>query len=307
LKTFHEFLSKRLPDGTPAPLAAQTLPKLDFHQVVSRLSQYPELERRMGLVVDLEIPATIPASGNVRVIPSLGGVAPMTTWTAYRLDAAGRRFLAAAGPGSDVDSGMLLLSANNYDIVDVDIDGAAQKMLDFAFNVGRLNTVSTTAGSPTNFGLPSLRSAGLAATRVARAVRLRDRFTAVVAQNQAIAASPQNGPVLTAEDVTRGYRVDVWDSLSGNWHSLCWRDGKYTFLNPHLVRRLPPDEGFISLATTHSADGTTTDLHLPESLFRWAGWSLSVPRIGRTVGSDSHAADPENPAQTESLETLSDP
>ena len=40
----------------------QKLPKLDFHDVVSRLSQYPELQRRMGLVVDLEIPAGIAAS-----------------------------------------------------------------------------------------------------------------------------------------------------------------------------------------------------------------------------------------------------
>jgi hypothetical protein len=194
---------------------------------------------------------------------------------------------------------MLSLNAANYDVVEVDVDGAAHKLLDFAFNLDYLYYVNRTNNSPTRFGLPSLRSAGFSTTRVARAVRLNSRFNTAASQNAAIVASPQNGPVLTAEDVTRGYRVDVWDSITSKWHSLCWRDGTYHFLNPDLVRHLPPDEGFISLATTTSADGTTTDLRLPESLFRWAGWSLAVPRIGRTVGSDSKPADPQNPAQTD--------
>jgi len=299
VRLFHQFLSKRLPDGTPAPLGPQTLPKLDFHDVCSRLSQYPELERRLGIVVDLEIPTNIPASGNIQVIPSLAGPASMSPWTAYQVDAANKGFFAAAGAGSDVASGMLLLSANNYDLAEVDVDGAAHKMLDFAFNLGYLNFVRRTPGSAQRFGLPSLRSAGLAATRVDHAVRLHNRLVTAVAQNASIVASPQNGPVLGAEDVTRGYRIDVWDSRSGNWHSLCFRDGRYDFQSTGVKRHLAPDEGFISLATTQSADGTTTDLYLPESLFRWAGWSLAVPRIGKTVGPNDTAADPQNPAQTD--------
>jgi hypothetical protein len=299
VRLFHQFLSKRLPDGTPAPLGPQTLPKLDFHDVLSRLSQYPELERRMGIVVDLEIPTAVPASGNIQVIPSLPGPPSMSPWTAYQVDPVSKVFVTAAGAVSDVANGMLLLSQDNYDLVELDVDGAAHKMLDFTFNLGYLDHVTRTPGSAKRFGFPSLRSAGFAATRKDHAVRLHNRFSTALTQNSSIVASPQNGPVLAAEDVTRGYRIDVWDSMTAQWHSLCWRAGTYDFQSTGVTRTLPPDEGFTSLATTQSADGTTNDLYLPESLFRWAGWSLTVPRIGKTVGPDDTAADPQNPAQTE--------
>jgi hypothetical protein len=297
VRTFHQFLSRRNPDGTPAPLAEQTLPKLDFHDVVSRLSQYPELLRRLGLVVDLELPTTIPATGNIQVIPQLSGPPPMSPWTAYQVDAARRRFQPAAG--TEVADGMLQLGSGNYDAVEVDVDGAAHKMLDFAFNLGRLDHVKRTPGSAQRFGFPSLRSAGFAATRQGRATQLHGRFGTAHAQNGAIVANPQNGPVLAADDLVRGYRIDVWDSLTSKWHSLCRRDGTYDFENGALMRHLDPDEGSTALATSQSADGTSQDLYLPESLFRWAGWSLTVPRIGKTVGPQDTAAALENPAQTE--------
>src|SRR5205807_1104096 len=98
-------------------------------------------------------------------------------------------------------------------------------------------------------------------------------------------------------DVTRGFRIDVWTSLSGHWHSLCLRDGTYRFHKDSFQRTLS-DEGFVTVATSQSADGTSTDLRLPESLFRWAGWSLSAPRPGKTIGADSTAQPQENPATT---------
>src|SRR6185437_12555618 len=115
---------------------------------------------------------------------------------------------------------------------------------------------------------------------------------------------------LHADDVTRGYRVDVWTSLSGQWHSLCFRDGTYNFLNGPLTRKFS-DEGFTTVATSQSADGSSSDLHLPESLFRWAGWSLCAQRPGKTIGPDnpdpSKAYTPQaasNPANTDfKLET----
>ena len=296
VETFHDFLSKRLPDGTPAPLQPQTLPKLDFHQVVSRLSQYPELMRRMGLVVDLEIPTAIPAAGNIRVVANLPAPAPLTPWTTYQVDGANKGFV--PGPGSEVANGMLLLTTNNYDVVEIDVDGAARKLLNFAFTLGLLDSVNRTPGSPKRFGLPSTRSAGFMAARQGRALQLYSRFTTAVAQNKTLTTPA--GTVLTSDDVTRGYRIDVFDSMTNQWHSLCFRKGTYHFLDPDQTRQIGPDEGFVSLATTQSADGTnTTDLRLPEGLFRWAGWSLSVPRIGKTVGSDGTPADPQNPAQTD--------
>ncbi len=203
---------------------------------------------------------------------------------------------------------MLLLSGGDidYDVVEVDIDGAARKAQDFASNLARiaLGETQSSIDTPQQYGLPSLRSGGFSVARVERAGRLFNAFQTAHANNGAIVANPQNSTfALHAEDVTRGYRIDVWNSLSGKWHSLCQRDGTYTFPNATLTRQIS-DEGFVTLATTQSADGTTTDLRLPESLFRWAGWSLSARRAGRTVGPESTPQDSGNPASTDfKLET----
>jgi hypothetical protein len=317
VRVMHEFLSKKVlkPDGTLEPLPPQTLPEVDFHKAIGGLGQYSKLMRQLGIVIDLEVPAdNVAATGNVHVTPTLEGPPPMTPWTAYKLDRTAKLFLAAPDGDSDVTDGMLLFSGDEqYDVVEVDLDGAANKVLDFAFNLGRivLRRTPTTLDTPDNYGLPSLRSAGFSAARVDRALRLVQNFKAADDNNNAIAANPQNsGVVLHAEDVTRGYRIDVWNSLSGQWHSLCQRRGHYTFLNTG-IRRDFDDEGFTTVATSESADGSTDlnpngqpNLRLPESLFRWTGWSLCAPRAGKTVGSDSTAQPPSNQATTQiKLET----
>src|SRR5262249_20565603 len=154
----------------------QPPPDVDFHQAVSAMGQYPKLMRALGLAIDLEVPTDgVPAASNVRVIPSLQGPAPMTPWTAYRLDAKARRFVAAPDADSDVTDGMLLLSGpDQYDVVELDVDGAANKVLDFAYNLSRLASGDAAASidTPQNYGLPALRSAGFSAARAGRALRL---------------------------------------------------------------------------------------------------------------------------------------
>jgi hypothetical protein len=304
VRLMHQFLSKVVLDanGNRVPLPPQQLPDIDFHKAVAGLGQYPKLMRALGLAIDLEVPlGGVPASSNVRVHPGLPGAPPMIPWTAYTLDNGKKLFIAATTGTSDVTDGMLLLSGpDQYDIVELDIDGAAEKALDFSYNLARLGfgDAQTSIDTPTTYGLPSLQSAGFSAARVDRATRLVNTFAAAKGNNAAIIASPQNSTfALHAEDLARGYRIDVWNSMSGQWHSLCLRDGTYNFLNGPLTRQLS-DEGFITVATSQSADGTTPDLRLPESLFRWAGWSLCAPRAGNTIGSDSTPQPPANPATT---------
>ena len=306
VRVMHEFLSKvEFDPANPLhrlPLPAQKPTDVDFHKAVASMGQYYKLMRALGLAIDLEIPLDgVPPFANVRVTPSLQGPPPMTPWTACHLDRPTRRFVPAPGADSDISDGMLLLTDQNtqYDVVELDVDGAANKALDFAFNLSRIafGEVQTSIDTPQTYGLPSLRSAGFSAARVDRAKRLVDVFHGANANNTAITQSPPTPVVLHAEDVTRGYRIDVWSSLSGQWHSLCLRDGTYTFLNNGLTRQFS-DEGFVTVATSQSADGTSTDLRLPESLFRWAGWSLSVQRSGRTIGSLSTPQNVQNPATT---------
>ena len=293
VKLMHEFLSKKVrnSEGHLEPLPPQSPPDVDFHKAVSAMGQYPKLMRALGLAIDLEIPGmAIAALSNVRVRPSLPGPAPLTPWTAYQFDAARKKFFAASSPGSDVSGGMLLLSGpNDYDVVEVDVDGAARKVQDFASNAARIGfgEAPTSIDSPATYGLPSLRSAGFSAARADRAKQLVGTFTAARANQKAIVANPANSAiVLHAEDVTRGYRIDVWSSLSNQWHSLCLRNGDYNFLNRGITRQFS-DEGFVTFASTQSADGSSTDMRITESLFRWAGWSLCAKRPGNTVGEDS--------------------
>jgi hypothetical protein len=83
---------------------------------------------------------------------------------------------------------------------------------------------------------------------------------------------------LFAEDVVRGYRMDIWDSRTGAWHSLHLRNGRYWVGD--VVVETDAEEGFVQLAATQPAPGAqpeTTDLYLHEVIARWAGWSLIVP------------------------------
>ena len=305
VQLMHQPLSRviRNPDGTAKPLPPQDPPKIDFHQAIAALGQYAKLLRALGIAIDFEIPLDgISASGSVRITPRFEPGPLFTPWTSYSLAPATKQFCAAAGANSDVSDSMLLLSGpDQYEVVEFDVDGAAEKAVAFATSVARLSSgdAKSTIDTPQNYGLPSLRSAGFSCARVGRATRLVTNFTAAKQNNQAITANPRNSAVvLVADDVTRGYRVDVWSSLDGEWRSLSARDGVYHFLRTDLKREFA-DEGFVTIATSQSADGTTTDLYLPESIFRWRGWSLSAPRPGRTIGGDSTPATPANPATTE--------
>lgn len=304
VQLMHQVLSRQVrnPNGTLQPLPPQKPTEVDFHRAIAAMGQYQKLMRALGIAIDLEVPvANVAVASSVRVTPSLQGAPPMTPWTAYRLNPAANQFFTAPGVASDVSAGMLLLSGpDQYEVVEADIDGAAEKVLDFALNLWRiaLGEAKATIDTPQNYGLPSLRSAGFSCARVGRAMRLVSTFKNAQQNNNSIIANPQNSNVvLQADDVTRGYRVDVWNSLSGQWHSLCFRDGTYNFLNGPLTRKFS-DEGFVTVATSQSADGPSPDLRLPESLFRWAGWGLSARRPGKTIGSDSTPANPANPATT---------
>jgi hypothetical protein len=98
---------------------------------------------------------------------------------------------------------------------------------------------------------------------------------------------------LDAEDITRGFAIDVWDSLTKRWHSLCQRTGTYEFTRPSTaIVEKAEDEGWVSTGMTSAADGSSDILRQGESLFRWWGWSLSAPRPGKTMDADGNPVSP---------------
>jgi hypothetical protein len=189
---------------------------------------------------------------------------------------------------------------NLFDIYQVDPDGSALKTVDFVISAQNLiekeSFSGTTYGELTyttgdRQGVAALRSGGLGVSRHQRAESVTDGVTRMTQHNDALEEGKQNDIVLFAEDVLRGYRVDVAAPPTQQdlqrplnrlvWHMLCARVGDYCLTDTQEKLKLEPDEGYIDGVSTTSAAPDSEEHYLHESLFRWTGWSLCTPRPGR--------------------------
>ncbi len=161
--------------------------------------------------------------------------------------------------------------------------------------------------------LPAVRSGGLGVAHNTRDGYLDDLLEKSSDNNQQLLnAKGKKGlnVILTGEDLVRGFRIDVREVRRGSgggpvfspWRSLNFRQGNYHLLGapnapltkPFLVHN---DEGWISLGMAEEDGDPTEGARAPkrlivyESLFRWDGWSLSVPRPGRHLDLE------DNPSQ----------
>lgn len=290
----------------PMPTPDELKEKYDFHRMVSSLGDYPHLMRLFGLVVDLEVTlgaTVLPPAGTVKVIPDIN--TSMTTEhhsmrTHYTLDA--DRFLTRERPGSDVRDGLLRVhEPSRFRLLQLDVAGSAIKVQSMATKlVNEVAQSSAPRNEPEEQGLPALQTVGLSIVRPELAVELKDAFLRSYSLNKglaaidfspspdaAVAVQPLGTDELFADDVLRGYRVDVFDDQSTRWHTLCHRVGTYKFATGNVVAE---DEGFVQPAVTESLDKTKPrELRIPESLFTWSGWSLAAPRYGKTIGTEVNA------------------
>lgn len=280
---------------------------VDFHQMVATLGDHPDLLRRLGLAVDLAIRAdTLPAAtGFITATPVLNAPVDAVARenvvhrTAY--NAAGGRFVAARQtPDATVPEGLVPLSAANFVVNQVDIDGGALKTIATATTA---TTAPPAAGGPAlhqpdDAGLTALRTAGLSLVQTGRADALQAEFARSVTVNKAI----EGGPVsLYAEDLVRGYRLDVHDDLTGVWRSL--HERVLTATAERYAPGLLPVSGEghvqVSLAERLTPPGQAPDpngeLYVHEALVSWDGWSLSAPRAGLALSRHPDAPDPDRP------------
>jgi hypothetical protein len=280
---------------------------VDFHQMVGSLGDYPELLRRLGLAVDLAVPAdALPApAGFVTATPVLTTPADgvvresVSHHTAY--STGGGRFVAAREtPDATVPEGLVALSAANFVVNQVDVDGGALKAIATATTA---TTPPPAAGGPAlhqpdDAGLTALRTAGLSLVQSGRADALQAEFRRSGTVNSAIEGGPAK---LFAEDLVRGYRLDVYDDLTGVWRSLHERVLKANA--ERYAAGLPPMSGEghvqVSLAERLTPPGQAPDpngeLYVHEALVSWDGWSLSAPRAGLPLSRHPDAPDPSRP------------
>lgn len=295
-------------------------PDFEYHDVLSVLSSYPQLMRKFGLVVDLEMDATlIPVSGVVRIIPQGMDFTEPTKVsspaTAYIKTANG--FFAQSQAGSMIEKGVMKLNSGEFTAVQVDADGAALKLCNQIDNMQQKKAKHlfylASAGLPGTVksqyeyenqvsrdeGLPSLRSSGIGIANNGLASGLFKNFQRsntlkpllIISPAPVVAFKGLNAsfvlPVETlyADDLAQGYRMDIaYEEKPDDWKSLHWRQDEY-FLKPDTgidtkIDGIVPDEGFIQLAVSQENDGAKS-LSLGEVLARWEGWSLSVVKPGK--------------------------
>jgi hypothetical protein len=308
---------------------------IDFHKAITALQAYPVLLRALGLVFDLDLPADILPPTTVASFGAFGVVAaepgggwaiqpaqipPAQTAYGYLTPASGHKlFLAAPRHGlappdpSGQLIGLLNLDPRDYGLAQIDIDGAMHKTVIVSESVGNsAPPLHPEVFDPTST-LPSLRSAGLALVSDARALALLQDFQQATAFNDALSANkPQPRPFF-AEDLVRGFRLDVWDGHTKAWHSLHRRDAVYTIGQLKFESR--DEEGYVHLGVAGPAPGSDPaqigDFYLQEAIARWDGWSLSAPPVGKHLTRDPDPAkavppedpsdpdfDPENPPST---------
>ncbi|MEE2729981.1 MAG: hypothetical protein VYA55_04125 [Pseudomonadota bacterium] len=303
--------------------APPSIPEFDFHRIVASYAGYPRLLRALGLVVDAyiedtaQIDALIAAGGGqahgtmrLTVAGRAGssGLIQQTPAVAWFAD---RERFVCRPKSNEHDHGFLNLEQvdddwNNsdklnrlFDVYQVDPDGAALKTSGFTRTAQNLLSRSFSKALPDgrvtyttgNEQAPAaLRSGGIGISQHGRALRLAQHAASAAFKQQAFQAGNADSVALFAEDVMRGYRLDVMpvdDALStGQWYSLCERQGEYRVISTGNVLNLGRDEGYISGAgTTHSTEpnANPADRYVHESLFRWTGWSLSVPLPGLTL------------------------
>lgn len=316
------------PKPTPKRLPK---PKLDFHQMLSGLGDYPGVERKIGIVIDLEVPAgtaaqlaTLLAAHSIRVRPEWTSPAsPFNNDFAPWTKILAGKFIAEPNPNSDLRGGMLKLadangrfssdSKANYDLLQLDADGGSLKTLDFASNMRRFLSNPRAYNASDDGGLPAFRTSGLALVKRGRAFKLANDLQQTVPNNQAVENSASsvdmNLPVLFyADDLVRGYRVDILDQTMGataGWRSLCKRVGTYSFPNSSQPQLRIEDEGYVKGASASSTVGgdSDSDLYLHETMFQWEGWSLSATRPGKTIIAESYDSNGNPlPQQNEKVE-----
>jgi hypothetical protein len=282
----------------------------DFHQALSALNSYPDLLRALGLVFDLDLPRQFVAEAPLGQFGtlSISKVRPGWDWsltpatpplaTAYVHSKFGNQkfFLTAPRIMSDPSVpasvlGLLNLDPERFGLAQVDVDGGMHKAIMLAETLSPPpghNLVGSAeperAPNPEVFDpeatLPALRSGGLSLFADRRALALLDTLTQSKAFNEALVSSGVQPRPFFAEDLVRGYRLDVWDSRTAAWHSLHLRNADYQIGDLPFSPDTQPEEGWVQLAVTQPAKGAkpvTNDLYLHEAIARWAGWSLSAP------------------------------
>ena len=269
----------------PRPVPGRAEPALpppapDFHERVAHLADQPALLRRLGLVIDLVVDdlAALAAATRLRGEVTIGGVGVTRAVTpVVRLG----DLLLTRPRSDDWQAGRLVLGrADRFSVLTLDTDGAALKLEAFFRSLPRMFAVADN-NDPGSVAPPAQRAQGLTVVRRGKATALRGQLDA--AQQLVRRGSPRFAPELATEDVTSGYRVEVWDDQVGRWFSLHARRATARLADdpePPIYEDLREQGVVQTTAAVESPGVTNGPVYVHEAMFGWSGWSLSAPRPG---------------------------
>jgi hypothetical protein len=288
--------------AAPPPGPAADVPSIaqaEFHQVVSLLLDHPTIALRLGLRFDFEMPA-FDGSRVLRAIDAggrpLNGPTPLPQpWSHVRCDPAAGLFVMetqrdAPGGATEISNGMLDVRPDvqpgKYTVTDVDVLTTAEQLRVMASSIAA-RQAHPAKPSSAPMALPSRRSAGLTLGQtdrrfgaVAHALARGARFDGQSDGSREI----DGAPVLYADDVTSGYRLDV-SVDDGPFQSLMRRVATYRFGHDGRDGIVARDEGIVEPISAVQQHDEHDQPHLTvgEELVSWDGWGIGVPRPGPAV------------------------
>jgi hypothetical protein len=199
LRQFHRIDAKLKPYK---PITIKK-PEFEFHDILSITTNYPQIARRLGFVLDFLVPfdGSIPATGVVQLIAddlafSMENTVVSTPPTAYQLTSNG--FYVGDRSDSIFKQGFVKINTSQFSVVQMDADGAAMKTQQITENktkeVARYYQVRSEVQVSKNFkrvkptqkveqvtppqeeGLPAMRSAGIAIVKNGMAEHVFNKF-----------------------------------------------------------------------------------------------------------------------------------
>jgi hypothetical protein len=294
------------PEGPDVVPAEPERPDPEFHALCATLGDYPQLLRLLGLAIDLVIVDAehiAEGTGRMRFVdvgePEWLQHDRARPWTAYELRDG--RFVAEPRNREDelADGSLRVEARRLFHVEQIDLDGAALKLAGTARTVvTTAQTVQAEPGDDTVAASMTADAATLPALRGPGLTLYRDQRAGVVVQGWDDTAQQEadrvHGDVtLFAEEVTRGYRLDVAEKEDPEtWFSLHERIGRYWLRTGTAGERtdLPiepterRDEGYLKRASASHNATEDTVAYLHEAVAGWEGWSLAAPRPGHRIG-----------------------
>ncbi len=340
---FHGRVARPAVTGFDAPPPPDNT--IDFHRSLTALGEYSWLSRRLGLIFDLTVALTADVSNKLtsrigalrqiaarpRFSSSAAGATSVTVATKYILDNDPNGPLpfqvfvaapkAAVAPSTiqtqfEIVAGLLNLGLTRppplpndlqFDVFNVDVDGATRKVLNAIQMVAGDASQSATA----EVAAPALQTSGLMLARAGQSKFLTDGMTSAGALETAHQAGQP--VVLFAEDLVRGYRIDIRHFQPGSqtglqppWLSLHQRSADFRFKRDgasDLTVSGMADEGCVQPVLLQDPSGDPNLIYIHESYAHWQGWSLSAPLPANPVGlTRGDTTPPDAPAGLKQVE-----